>query len=197
MTNTQDIPEKSPIPTRLLIIGTLGAGKTHLSMQLSGLLRVPHVEFDAYRHGPNWTETPDDEFRIQLADALQGNSWVADGNYSVARDVVWPRGQTLVWLDYPIAVVMWRLLRRTLLRSLQRQELWNGNRETLLRHFFSRQSLFLWALQSHWLRRKTIPLALAQPEYSHLELVHLRSPEETERWLESVAKSINGSAHAA
>ena len=195
MTNTQNTPDKSP--TRYLIVGTVGSGKTELSKRLSDLLNVPHVELDAYRHGPDWTETPDDEFRDRLADALQRDSWIADGNYSVARDVVWPRGQTLVWLDYPITLVMWRLLRRTLRRSLQRQELWNGNRETLFRHFFSRQSLFLWALQSHWLRRKTIPSALARPEYSHLELVHLRSPKEAERWLESAAKSMNGAEHGA
>ena len=195
MTNTQNTSDRSP--TRLLIVGTVGAGKTELSKRLSDLLHMPHVELDAYRHGPDWTESPDDEFRAQLADALQGDSWIADGNYSVARDVVWPRGRTLVWLDYPITLVMWRLLRRTLRRSLQRQELWNGNRETLLRHFFSRQSLFLWALQSHWLRRKTIPSALAQPEHSHLELVHLRSPEETDRWLDSLEHSVNGAAHDA
>lgn len=194
MQNPQIAREESS--TRLLVIGTVGAGKTELSRRLSDLLNVPHVEFDAYRHGPDWTETPDNEFRAQLADALQGDSWIADGNYSVARDVVWPRGQTIVWLDYPITLVMWRLLRRTLRRSLRREELWNGNRETLLRHFFSRQSIFLWALQSHWLRRKTIPVALAQPEHSHLDLVHLRSPEETDRWLQSLAKSTNGAAHA-
>ena len=196
MPNSHNEHEQSPIPTRLLVVGTVGAGKTELSKRLSDLLNLPHVELDALHHGPDWTETPADEFRSQLANALKGDSWVADGNYSVARDIAWSSGRTLVWLDYPITLVMWRLLRRTLRQSLQRQELWNGNRETLLHHFFSRQSIFLRALQTHWLRRKTVPSALAKPEYSHLELVHLRSPEETDRWLESVTKSTNGTAHA-
>lgn len=195
MKNIQDTLDRNP--TRLLVVGTVGAGKTELSKKLSGLLRAPHVEIDALHHGPDWTEIPADEFRSQLANALKGDSWVADGNYSVARDIAWAGGRTLVWLDYPITLVMWRLLRRTLRQSLQRQELWNGNRETLLHHFFSRQSIFLKALQTHWLRRKTVPSALAKPEYSHLELVHLRSPEETERWLKSLTKSMNGAAHNA
>ena len=83
---------------RVVVIGTSGAGKTTMARKLAQTLDRPHIEFDAYRHGPNWTETPDDLFREQLKEALQGDRWVADGNYGVARDVVWPRATTLVWL---------------------------------------------------------------------------------------------------
>ena len=58
-------------------------------------------------------ETPDDLFRERLREALKGDTWVADGNYSAAREVVWPRATTMVWLDYPIHLVMSRLFRRT------------------------------------------------------------------------------------
>ena len=143
---------------------------------------MPHIEFDGIRHGPDWTETPDHVFRELLSRQLQGARWVADGNYSFARDVVWPRATTVVWLDYPFRIVMWRLFWRTMRRGVFRQELWNGNREQLWRHFFSRQSLFLWAMQTHWRRRRTIPAALAHPEHAHLDLVHLRSPKTAHQW---------------
>ncbi len=171
---------------RVAVIGTTGAGKTTLAGQVAQALAVPHVELDAYRHGPNWVETPDDVFRQRLSEALQGDAWVADGNYGVARDVVWPRATTLVWLDYPISVVLWRLFWRTIRRGVFRQELWNGNREKLRWHFFSRQSLFLWALRTHWRRRQAVPLAVAQPEHTHLELVRLRSPKAASEWLRTV-----------
>ena len=116
---------------RLVVIGTSGAGKTTVAEQIASIMGVPHVEFDAYRHGPNWMETPDDLFRERLSAALRGGEWVADGNYSVARDVVWPRATTLVWLDYPIRLVMWRLFWRTMRRGVLREELWNGNKEKL------------------------------------------------------------------
>ena len=130
---------------RIVVIGTSGSGKTTLARQLARCLDIPHVEFDAIRHGPNWVETPDDTFRELLADALSGESWVADGNYSIARDVVWPRATTLLWLDYLFGVIIWRLLYRTLRRSILREELWNGNREKLWWHFVTKDSLFLWA----------------------------------------------------
>ncbi len=171
---------------RILVIGTSGAGKTTMAMSIARALGRTHVEFDSYRHGPNWTETPDDEFRAQLSEALGGDVWVADGNYSVARDVVWPRATMLVWLDYPINVVMWRLFWRTMRRGVFRQRLWNGNRENLWQHLFSRQSLFLWVLQTHWRRRRTLPPVMAQPEHAHLEVVRLRSPGAARRWLRTL-----------
>ena len=116
---------------RVVVVGTSGAGKTTLAGELARVLDVSHVELDAYRHGPNWTETPDDIFRQKVSDALTGYDWVVDGNYSVARDIVWARATTLVWLDYPFYVTFSRLFRRTMRRYFKRTELWNGNREDL------------------------------------------------------------------
>ena len=171
---------------RLVVIGTSGAGKTTVARQVSSILGVPHIEFDAYRHGPNWTETPDDLFREQLRAALRGDEWVADGNYSIARDVVWPRATTLVWLDYPMRVVMWRLFWRTMRRGVLREELWNGNKENLWWHLATRDSLFAWVLKTHWRRRRTMPAAIAQPEHAHLDVVRLRSPKATREWLRTL-----------
>lgn len=73
-----------------------------MAARVARVLNMPHVEFDALRHGPNWTETPDDVFRERLRMELQVDRWVGDGNYSIARDIVWSKATMLVWLDYPI-----------------------------------------------------------------------------------------------
>ena len=174
---------------RVVVIGTSGAGKTTLARELARAQRVPHVEMDAYRHGPNWRETPDDEFRRQLAHALSGDRWVADGNYSMVRDSVWPRATAIVWLDFNFGLVFWRLALRTLRRGITRETLWNGNKENLFSHLFTRHSLFLWAFKSHWRRRRTLPLALAQPQYAHLRMVRLRSRRAAARWLDGVRRA--------
>ncbi len=174
---------------RVVVIGTTGSGKTTLARDLAHARGVPHVEMDAYRHGPNWTETPDDEFRLLLDHALRGHRWVADGNYSVAQSVVWTRATAIVWLDYTFGLVFWRLLLRTLRRGILRETLWNGNKENLFSHFFTRNSLFWWAVKSHWRRRRTLPQALAQPQYTHLQLVRLRSAREAARWLAGIQRA--------
>ena len=179
----------SPDLSRIVVVGSSGSGKSTLASRLALRLDIPHVEFDSYRHGPNWTETPDELFRELVGDALKGESWIADGNYSMARDVVWPRATTIVWLDYPMPIILWRLFWRTMHRGILRVELWNGNREKLWWHFFSKNSLFLWVFQTHWKRRKSLPPVFEQPQYSHLDIIRFRSTGATKRWLKEIRKA--------
>ena len=50
------------------------------------------------------------------------------GNYRNLRDSTWGRADTVVWLDYPLPLIMGRLLRRTVRRIVTQEELWRGNR---------------------------------------------------------------------
>src|SRR6266540_2542235 len=161
---------------RIAVVGTSGAGKTTTARMIAGRLDLPHVELDALHWDANWTMAPLPVFRERVARALAGDAWVADGNYSKTRDLIWPRAQLIVWLDYRLPVIFWRLFRRSLRRSLSREELWNGNRERLRDQFFSRDSLFLWVLQSYRRHRAEYPALLGRPEHAHLKLVRLRSP---------------------
>ena len=172
---------------RVVVVGTSGSGKTTFDRSLASKMRAPHVEFDAYRHGPNWAETPNDIFRRNLSEALSGPVWVADGNYSIVRDVVWSRATAIVWLDYPFPLTFWRLLWRTIGRAVRRTELWNGNRENLWGHLFTRDSLLLWAIQTHWPRRRRYRQVLELPEYRHLTVFHVHRPKEANSLLDSIA----------
>lgn len=174
---------------RIAVIGTTGSGKTTLARQLAERLGYPHVELDALHWEPNWTEAPLDLFRARTAHALAGDTWVVDGNYSKVRDIVWSRADTVVWLDYSLPVIMWRLVQRTFRRIFTREELWSGNREHLHSQFFSRDSLFLWALGTYRRRKREYPVLFQQPEYAHLRVVPLRSPRETNAWLENIERS--------
>ncbi len=173
-------------PRRIVVVGTSGAGKTTLARHLAERLGVPHVELDAIHWGPNWTPAPPDDFRRRTAEALAGEAWTVCGNYSRVRDIVWSRADTLVWLDYPLPTVLWRVVSRTMYRSLTRQELWSGNRERLSTALLSKDSIILWALQTYRRRRQEYPVLFAQPEYAHLRVVRLYSPHETQRWLEAM-----------
>ena len=174
---------------RIVVIGSSGAGKSMLARELSRILRVPHVELDAIRHGPNWTETPDKVFCEKIAAAIQGERWVVDGNYSVARDVVWRRATTLIYLDYSISVVMRRLVVRTLRRNIKREVLWNCNRENILDNLkiFSNESVIAYSFRNHWRRRRQFARLFQRPEYAHIHKIRLHTPRATEQWLEDMA----------
>jgi adenylate kinase family enzyme len=165
------------------VVGTSGSGKTALARRLAARLGYSHVELDALHWQPNWTEAPPDKFRDRVRHAVEIDAWVVDGNYSIVRDIVWSRADTIVWLDYPLPVILWRLLRRTVRRMVTRQELWSGNREDLRTALFSRDSIFLWTLRTHWKNRRTYGAVSQDPAIAHLTVVRLRSPRACAAWL--------------
>lgn len=182
----QDTPRPG---RRFAVVGITGSGKTTLARRIAEVLGIPHVELDALHWGPEWTEVPLEVFRQRTNWALAGESWVVDGNYSAVRDIVWSRADTVVWLDLPLPIVLVRLFRRTVQRIMTQEELWGvGNREHFRTQFLSRDSLFLWALQTYWRRRREYPRLFRRPEYAHLTLVRLRSPRQVRRWLEGVGR---------
>jgi adenylate kinase family enzyme len=176
-------------PRRVAVVGSAGAGKTTLAQRLAQRLALPHVELDALFWGPDWTPAPRDLFREKVEQALEGQAWATDGNYSAARDIVWGRADTLVWLDYALPLVMWRVTRRTLRRALTGQVLWSGNQERLRTALLSNDSLILYALRTHRRRRRDYTRLARQPEYAHLHVVRLHSPPETQRWLKSLPQA--------
>ncbi len=183
-----------PFPTpgpRIVVVGTSGSGKTTIAKWLADLIGAEHIELDALHWGPNWTEAPIEAFRQRVAQALASPTWVVDGNYHKVRDLTWGQATTLVWLDYSLPVVLWRLVWRTVTRVFKREELWNSNRETFQNAFLSRNSLFFYAISSQGRQRTAYPQVLKNSEYAHLQIIHLRSPKETNQWLERLVKEYN------
>ncbi len=175
---------------RIVVVGTSGSGKTTLAHQLGVLLNIPSVELDSLHWEPNWTPALHSVLRERVDVALSGEAWVVDGNYRTLRDLTWGRADTIVWLDYSLWVVMMRVMQRTFTRLFSREELWNGNRERLWTTFFSKDSILLWALQTHHKNRRTYTELTSQPEYAHLSVVRFRSPQATRLWLAEVRKTI-------
>jgi len=168
---------------RIVVVGTTGSGKTTMAGRLAHKLNYPHIELDALSWGPDWTLWPNDEFLARVEEATRGQNWVVDGNYSRSREMVWGRADTIVWLDYPLYLIMWRLWWRTWGRWWKRTELWSGNRERLWEHFFTGDSLFLWALKTYKRRRREYPELLNRPEYAHLRTYRFHSPGQAQKWL--------------
>ena len=87
---------------RISIVGTTGSGKTTLARQVSQRLQIPHIEeLDELHWEPNWIEASTQVFSDRVSEALKGDRWVVDGNYSKIRDVIWSQADTVVFLDYP------------------------------------------------------------------------------------------------
>lgn len=175
---------------RISVVGNSGSGKTTLALALAEQLGLVHVELDALFHGPGWTEPVPEVFCRRVAAALDAatGGWVACGNYSVVREpVVWLRADTVVVLDLPRALVMRRVVGRTLRRAVRREELWNGNREPLrnLCAWDPERNIIRWSWVRHEVYRRRYRQAALDPAHAHIDFVFLRSPADVDRFLAS------------
>lgn len=163
---------------RVSVIGTSGSGKTTVARAVSSTLAIPHLELDSVFHQPGWTPLPDDEFRARVADFADQPTWVIDGNYTShgVASVVWPRADTIVWLDLPRAVVMNRVIRRTIRRAATREVLWNGNREPWSNFFDPRpeMNIIVWAWTRHGPTREKYSVESEVGTWAHASVHRLR-----------------------
>ena len=77
--------------TRIVVIGTSGAGKTTLARKIAERLGLPHIELDAINWQPGWRDLDrhdQPEFVRSVSEAIQAERWVADGNYGSVRDML-------------------------------------------------------------------------------------------------------------
>jgi adenylate kinase family enzyme len=181
---------------RVSIIGGSSTGKTTLSRELASLLGVPHIELDALHHDAGWQEAPADvlQARVDAALAAAPDGWVVDGNYhGKLGTYVLERADTVVFLDLPLRTALRRVTWRTLRRSITREELWNGNRESF-RIAFSRDSIVWWVIRNHGSHRKKWPKRVAP--LTHLQVIRLRSAGQVRDWLQSIqaTDSMSGSS---
>jgi adenylate kinase family enzyme len=181
---------------RVSVIGGSCTGKTTLSRELAQTLGVPHIELDALHHDAGWQEAPADVLRarVDAAFAAAPDGWVADGNYhGKLGTYVLERADTVVFLDLPQRTALRRVAWRTLRRSVTREELWNGNRESF-RIAFSRDSIVWWVIRNHGSHRKKWPERVAP--LTHLQVIRLRSAGQVRDWLQSIqaTDSMSGSS---
>jgi adenylate kinase family enzyme len=171
---------------RINIVGSSGSGKSTTGKLIARKLDSPYVELDEIQWKPNWTESTEEELFANLERSLEGESWVLDGNYSKTVSIKWQQVQLVVWLDLPYWLILYQVIVRTIRRSLTKEELWAGNRETLKKAFFERDSIILWCLTNLGKVRRHYLAAMSDPRYRHIRFVRIRSRKELAAFLASL-----------
>ena len=103
---------------RIAIIGCSGAGKSTLALALADRLGLPVVHLDRLFWKPGWVESTHAEFEDRQRAALpKDGAWIADGNYGSTLDLRFALADTIIFLDLPTSVCLWRIVARRFSRG--------------------------------------------------------------------------------
>ncbi|MGL4238187.1 AAA family ATPase [Tabrizicola sp.] len=165
---------------RVMIVGQPGSGKSTLARELGQRTGLPVFHMDHIHWQAGWVERPRAE-KIRLALEVEAQErWIFEGGLSATYDNRVARADTLIWLDLPVGLRFWRVVKRSVRYFGQtRSDLPDGCAERL-----GPETLpfwrYIWRTRATARQRILLLLASAPP---HLTIVHLRRRREVARFL--------------
>ena len=167
---------------RVAILGSGGAGKTTVAVELGRRTGLPVVHLDPLNWAPGWVARPPEDFEAALGAAVAEERWILDGDFlsGDAGDPRFARVDTVVFLDLPRRTGIGRAVTRRLRdRGARRPDLPAGCDEEFELSFFR----WMWGYPKHVRPRVLAILGGLDPA---VDVHHLRSDAEVRLFLESV-----------
>jgi len=103
---------------RIAIIGTSCSGKTIFNYTISKKLNLKPIDIDNIFWQPGWQNISREELLEKVKEEIEADSWAISGNYSVCRETIWAKADTVVWLDYSFPFIFYRALKRSIIRII-------------------------------------------------------------------------------
>ncbi len=174
----------SGIMKRVMIIGGSGSGKSTLARKLGELSSLPVIHGDKFQFRENWERVPDNERNAKLDAAADGDTWIIDGNYSATWPFRASRADTIIFMDPPRYLRVWRVLTRTLrYRGRPRPDMPDGCDERYDWAFLK------WTWNYDRKRRPDALMLIAEARDDQRTFI-LKTVQESEDWLAEVATTV-------
>lgn len=96
------------------MIGSGGAGKSVLALELARRTGLPVIHLDREYWRPGWAPTPEPAWEARVAELVNGERWILDGNFGGTMHLRLAAADTIVFLDIPRLVCEWAVITRWL-----------------------------------------------------------------------------------
>lgn len=162
---------------RVSVIGCPGAGKTTFSRELSNSTRLPLIHLDLiYYDQAHSYQTDKDSWRSRVLNETKKKQWIIDGNYKSTFDIRLPESDTIIFLDYPTYVSIWRAIKRRIhFHKKVREDMPLTWKESLGWDFFVFILKFNHSIAPH--------IRQSLKSYTGKDIVVLRSHNQAEKYL--------------
>lgn len=122
---------------KIMLIGSGGSGKSTLARRLGEGLKINVYHLDALFWKPNWVGVPKDEQIKVQEELVKKEEWIIDGNYGGTMDIRLTAAETIIFLDIPRTICVYRAFKRLIKhRSSPRLDMGEGCEERFSFEFF-------------------------------------------------------------
>ena len=165
---------------RVLVIGPGGSGKSTFARRLGQILGIEVKHLDSFYWRPGWTKPSNEDWIKTVNDLISGDSWIIDGNFGGTLPLRVERCDTVIFLDMPRLLCLWRITKRRITyRKQSRPDMAEGCNEKLDLEFIS----WVWNYSQ---RSRPRVLKLLNENSETKKIVWLRSDADVNRFLKSV-----------
>ncbi|MCT4780535.1 MULTISPECIES: DNA topology modulation protein [Exiguobacterium] len=166
---------------KIMLIGSGGSGKSTLARQLGQRLGIRVHHLDSLLWRADWQAVPREEQQRIQKELVSRDDWIIDGNYGGTMDLRLNAADTIIFLDLPRTTCVYRILKRSIrYRHQARPDMAAGCPEKIDVAFLK----WIWNYPN--VQRPDIQSRLVQVA-STKTIVVLKSPQEVQRFIESVA----------
>lgn len=170
---------------RIAIVGSSGAGKSTFARQLGAILDIPVTHLDAFYWQPGWIATPRSQWNEIMERLIEPERWIIDGNYSSTMEQRMSAADTIIMLDFPRLLCLYRAFKRRFqFAGKSRPDMAEGCPERIDWNHFK----WIW---SYPYKGRVIALKAIESYAKGREVVILRSPVEVSRFLNNVQHKIH------
>lgn len=166
---------------RIIVVGSCGCGKTYTGKKISKNFGIPFTDLDDLYWLPNWIVQDRDKFISGIKETASKPSWVIAGSQFSLRELTWPKADYVIWIDLPLPLLLYRVIKRSIKNIITKQPFCNGNYETLGR-LFGKYSIVTWTIKRYFSKKQRYgPIFTQGGKY-----IHLKSKKELNNFLKKL-----------
>lgn len=175
---------------RISVVGVSCSGKSTLARRIAKRFSIPHIEQDYLFWEPNWQLVPKETFQKNVAEKITSDSWVICGNHRETRDPILDRATHIIWLNYSPWIIGWRALKRTTTHVFTKKECCNGNYETFVHGFLSKNSIFYWIIKTYRMRQQRYREEKELARQKGIAFFEIRHPRQVQNLLDTLGNVV-------
>jgi adenylate kinase family enzyme len=160
-----------------------GVGKSTFARELGGKLDIPVYHLDRFYWKPGWIIASSEEFITRQQNIATLDQWIMEGNYSGTYDIRSTRADTIIYLELPLRVCLYRVFKRWVLNiGKTRPDMGEDCKEKLDYPFLK----FICTTYKKRKEKMAYRFQVFQQNGSQKDIITLKSKEEIRAYLDSL-----------